>query len=176
MAVSSRRAAWYNRGMANHTTALCDHTFRALALVALLAALAGCDSASQNAASETITVMAAASTTGVVEDVAALFERANTGIEVVVNAGPSNGLAQQIIAGAPADVFLSANETWADAVAEEGLSAEAVGLLTNRIVLVVPKGNPAGVINIAVPPAANHCVFRGDTYIRDERINAARIE
>ena len=34
--------------------------------------------------------------------------RAQTGVEVRVNAGPSNGLATQILAGAPADLFLSA--------------------------------------------------------------------
>ena len=69
----------------------------------------------------------------------------NAHIAVQISTGPSNGLAQQILAGAPADVFLSASRQWATAITEAGLASETVELLTNRMVLIVPKGNPAGV-------------------------------
>jgi molybdate transport system substrate-binding protein len=71
--------------------------------------------------------------------------RAQSGVEVKVNAGPSNGLATQILAGAPADVFLSASSQWADKLDEADLVSEQVDLLTNRLVVVVPRGNPAAV-------------------------------
>jgi len=64
---------------------------------------------------------------------------------IKINPGASNSLAGQIIAGAPADLFLSASPEWADKMDEAKLSAKKVKLLTNKLVLVVPKGNPAGV-------------------------------
>lgn len=70
---------------------------------------------------------------------------ASSEADVAVSVGASNALAQQILSGAPADLFLSASEEWADAIAKEGLLAERTDLLTNRLVLVVPRGNPAGV-------------------------------
>ena len=51
---------------------------------------------------------AAASTKEVAESLAEKFHE-KSGVEVKVNLGPSNGLATQILAGAPADLFLSAN-------------------------------------------------------------------
>jgi molybdate transport system substrate-binding protein len=94
--------------------------------------------------SKRVLLSAAASTKDVVE---ALDQQFNTtsGAEVKVNAGPSNTLAQQIIAGAPADLFLSANQQWADEVKKGGQSAESVPLLANKLVIVVPKENPGGV-------------------------------
>lgn len=54
--------------------------------------------------------------------------------------GGSGALARQIIAGAPADLFLSANPVWTDAVAQAGLVLERRELLGNRLVLVGPAG------------------------------------
>jgi molybdate transport system substrate-binding protein len=95
-------------------------------------------------ATSAIVVSAAASTKEVVEALAAEFSKSNGG-EVKVNAGPSNALASQILAGAPADLFLSANAKWADEVRNGGMAADSVRLLTNHLVIVVPKGNPAQV-------------------------------
>jgi molybdate transport system substrate-binding protein len=86
----------------------------------------------------------AASTTEVIKELNQQFQK-DAGIEVTINAGPSNALAAQILAGAPADVFLSASTEWADKLEKEGHSSAKVELLTNRLVAVVPKGNPAGV-------------------------------
>src|SRR5262245_44914166 len=87
---------------------------------------------------------AAASTKDVVESLAEQYAKASKHA-VKVNPGSSNTLAGQIIAGAPADLFLSASQEWADKVTEAKLSSQQVKLLTNKLVLVVPKGNPAGV-------------------------------
>lgn len=54
----------------------------------------------------------------------------------------SSALARQIVAGAPADLFLSADEPWMDAVAKAGLlrPGTRTTLLGNRLVLVGPAG------------------------------------
>jgi molybdate transport system substrate-binding protein len=94
--------------------------------------------------SDSLIVSVAASTTDAVNKLAESFQT-ETGIQVKVNPGPSNGLATQILAGAPADLFLSASKQWADKVSDEGLATADIELLTNRLVIVVPKGNPARV-------------------------------
>jgi len=91
-----------------------------------------------------VSAFVAASTQDAIKDVAAKFTR-DTGIAVKISPGGSNTLAQQILNGAEADVFLSANEQWADAVKEKGFVAETRPLLTNGLVLVAPKENPAGI-------------------------------
>jgi molybdate transport system substrate-binding protein len=123
----SRRIAWANWG------------------ALLVAVLAGCSDTERATTRETVTVLAAASTTDAIHQIARRFQQAHPGIRVDVSTGPSNGLAQQILAGAPADVFLSANQKWSDAIAQQGLAGRRVELLTNRMVLIVPQGNPAKV-------------------------------
>ena len=95
-----------------------------------------------------VTLLAAASTADAVKELAEVFGQQRPEVEVRISTGPSNGLAQQILAGAPADVYLAANSKWADVVTDEGLVAETVSLLTNRLVLIVPRGNPARVQRI----------------------------
>ena len=68
---------------------------------------------------------------------------------VAISSGPSNALASQILRGAPGELFLSASREWSDVVEQGGMAAESVPLLSNRLVLVVPQGNPAGIF--AVP-------------------------
>jgi molybdate transport system substrate-binding protein len=71
--------------------------------------------------------------------------RTRTGVELKINSGPSNALATQILAGAPADLFLSASPEWADKLADEDLASARVDLLTNRLVVIMPRGNPAAI-------------------------------
>jgi molybdate transport system substrate-binding protein len=93
---------------------------------------------------EPLVVSAAASTKDVVEALGQAFKTAS-GVDVKVNPGPSNALASQILAGAPVDLFLSANQQWADEVKKGGLATESVRLLTSKLVIVVPKNNPGDV-------------------------------
>jgi molybdate transport system substrate-binding protein len=93
---------------------------------------------------KTVVISAAASTKDLIEELAKQF-RATADTDVKVNAGPSNALAGQILAGAPADLFLSANQQWADEIDKSGKAAEMVRLLTNQLVLVVPQANPGEV-------------------------------
>jgi molybdate transport system substrate-binding protein len=55
----------------------------------------------------------------------------------------SSALARQIDAGAPADLFISADEPWMDDVARHGLirPGTRVSLLANRLVLVAPAAS-----------------------------------
>lgn len=56
----------------------------------------------------------------------------------------SSALARQIEAGAPADVFVSADEPWMDEVQTKGLVRKGtrVSFLTNDLVLIAPAGKP----------------------------------
>ncbi|MFC4594829.1 molybdate ABC transporter substrate-binding protein [Sphingobium tyrosinilyticum] len=58
----------------------------------------------------------------------------------VLSFAASSALARQIEAGAPADMFLSADEPWMDALAAKRLVMRGtrVSFLTNRLVLVAP--------------------------------------
>jgi molybdate transport system substrate-binding protein len=124
-------------------------TIRNCLVVALAAILLATAAHAQPTASPRVTggkalVSAAASTKEVMELLAEKFAKKSK-YSIKVNPGSSNSLAGQIIAGAPADLFLSASQEWADKVNEAKLSSQQMKLLTNKLVLVVPKGNPAGI-------------------------------
>jgi molybdate transport system substrate-binding protein len=62
--------------------------------------------------------------------------------------GGSNTLAAQISLGAPADVFASANTTLPAQLYAKGLCSKPVVFTRNRLVIVVPKANPANIRGI----------------------------
>jgi molybdate transport system substrate-binding protein len=92
----------------------------------------------------TVAVLVAASAQNAVGELAERF-KADAGVDVRVVADDSAKLAQQIANGAPADLFLSASPKWTKHLDEKGLVARQTPLLGNRLVLIVPAGNPAGV-------------------------------
>ena len=59
--------------------------------------------------------------------------------------GGSNALEMQIRQGAPADVFASAAPVHTQSLYRAGLVEKPVVFTANRLVLIVPKGNPAGI-------------------------------
>lgn len=93
--------------------------------------------ASVPARADEVVVFAAASMKTALDKVAAEFQAA-TGHAVTISYAGSNQLAKQIIAGAPADIFLSAAVTWMDAIEQEGLVVPdtRADLLGNTLVLV----------------------------------------
>lgn len=97
----------------------------------------------QGALAQDVTVFAAASLKDALDEVAGAWRGATGGAATVSYAG-SSALARQIEAGAPADVFISANAAWMDALQREGLLAPATrrDLLGNALVLVAPAGAP----------------------------------
>ncbi len=83
-----------------------------------------------------VTVFAAASLKNALDDVA----HAYTGGEVKVSYAASSAIARQIEAGAPADVFISADADWMDELAKKSLivSSSRRDLLTNHLALIAP--------------------------------------
>ncbi|HEV3166452.1 MAG TPA: molybdate ABC transporter substrate-binding protein, partial [Isosphaeraceae bacterium] len=95
-------------------------------------------------ASRSVTIYAAASTSDAVRAATEAFAR-STGAKVTTSFGSSSTLAHQVAQGAPADLFLSAATEWGKFLADRGEVAEQIDLLSNRLVVIVPADNPAGV-------------------------------
>jgi molybdate transport system substrate-binding protein len=102
-----------------------------------------------------VRVFAAVSLTEALEEIAVAYEK-KTGDEVVFHFGASSMLARQIEQGAPADLFLSADEARMDALAKQGLivASTRASVLSNTLVVVVPKeggkaiASPAQLANV----------------------------
>lgn len=110
------------------------HVLRRVCVLALCAA-------PQFAAAGEVTVFAAASLKTALEDIAAAFEDA-TDHKVTLSFAGSSVLARQIQAGAPADVFFSANPDWMDYLEDQGLIASETraDVISNKLVLIAPAG------------------------------------
>ncbi len=120
---------------------------RVIAAAAGVALLAGCSAPAP--ATTTVTVLAAASLTDALDEAAADFMTTHPEVEIVTSYGGSSALAEQIVSGAPADVFFAADPSTMQTVAEAGLAVDPEVLLTNTLELVVPAGNPGGVRSLA---------------------------
>lgn len=93
-----------------------------------------------------LTVFAATSLTDAFDAVATAFERQHPGVDVVTAFAGSQELAAQLLAGAGADVFASADEVQMGRVVDAGLvAAPPRRFAGNRLVIAVPAGNPDGV-------------------------------
>src|SRR4249919_733182 len=108
--------------------------------VALLATFACVAGASPPDKPAPLTVFAAASLKESLDEAATTYERGG-GTAVRVSYAASSALARQIEQGAPADVFISADLDWMDALEEQKLidPASRRNLLGNTLVLVVPR-------------------------------------
>jgi molybdate transport system substrate-binding protein len=93
-----------------------------------------------------ITVFAAASLTDTFGEMADSFEEENLGATIKTNFGASSALREQILAGAPADVFASANTSNMDQLVDaDAVAGEPEVFVTNQLEIAVPAGNPGGV-------------------------------
>jgi molybdate transport system substrate-binding protein len=97
-----------------------------------------------------LVTFAAASMTNALNDIHAAFSK-QTGIKVVASYAASSALMRQIEQGAPADIFASADLDWMDYGLKHKLINEAtrVNLLSNRLVLIAPKGSKIGTVKLA---------------------------
>ena len=113
-----------------------------------VSAVTGATPAAPEAA--TLNVFAAASLSDAFNEIGAAFGAANPGATVVFNFAGSNQLATQIAQGAPADVFASANAAQMDAAVASGRidTGAAQQFVTNRLVVVTPADNPAGITTL----------------------------
>jgi molybdate transport system substrate-binding protein len=92
----------------------------------------------------TVTVFAAASLAESFRQLGHAFEQQHPGAAVRFSFAGSQQLALQMEQGAPADVFASADQRWMDYAKDKGLvEGQAPVFARNRLVVIVPKTNPA---------------------------------
>lgn len=114
----------------------------ALSLAVLLAG--GCGADTGDGTSGTVTVLGAASTRVLNDD---LQELSDAPLEFI-NAGSST-LVQQLAEGSPGDVLITADEATMDRAVAEGVAVDPVVVATNSMVMVVPRGNSGGITSAA---------------------------
>lgn len=126
----------------------------ALVGAALVGLLAGCGSAAPASDGTEITgavvVLAASSLAGSFAELADRFEAAQPGVRVILSTGASSTLAQQVVAGAPADVFAAASPATMRTVTDAGEVAGVARVFArNQLQIAVPAGNPGEVTGLA---------------------------
>lgn len=122
-----------SRGMASpHGRLVGSALFLLAAVTCVLAPAAG-------AQAQSVTVFAAASLKGAMEDAGRAYT-AKSGVKVIGSFASSSTLAKQIERGAPADLYLSANVKWMDYLQQKNAieASTRVNLLRNRLVMIAP--------------------------------------
>jgi len=96
-------------------------------------------------AAEKVTVFAASSLVDVLGELEKAFEK-KTGADIRISYAASSALAHQIERGAPADLYLSANDEWIRFLIEKGFTTEqkTAVLAENTLVLVAPATSAPG--------------------------------
>ncbi|HEX2902049.1 MAG TPA: molybdate ABC transporter substrate-binding protein, partial [Jatrophihabitans sp.] len=115
---------------------------------------AGAGGAQASPVTGTVTVLAAASLTEAFTTLIGQFERAHPGVTVRISYGASSALAQQIINGAPVDVFASASTKNLQQVIDQHLASGGSDFVKNVMEIAVPPGNPGkvhGLTDLARP-------------------------
>ena len=108
--------------------------------------LAGCAAMPLGQRKVKLYIYAAASLNEPFEAIARQFESDQPGVDVILAFGGSQQLAGQIIESAQADVFASANQKQMDVLVSAGKAQASLvrHFASNRLVIIVPKDNPAG--------------------------------
>ncbi|MEV4460556.1 molybdate ABC transporter substrate-binding protein [Microbispora sp. NPDC049633] len=126
----------------------------AVPVALVIAGLSGCGSGepatssaptAAAAGAKELTVFAAASLTGTFTELGKTFETAHPGTTVKFNFGSSATLAQQIVQGAPADVFAAASPATMKTVTDASPASVPTTFVRNKLEIAVPKDNPAKV-------------------------------
>ncbi len=93
-----------------------------------------------NARAEELRLSVAGSMADVITELGTVFTSLHPHIRLLPNVASSGALAKQMAAGAPADIFISANPEWMDFVVAQGLVASTTvrPLVANRLVVVGP--------------------------------------
>lgn len=123
--------------------------FRKSILVAATAALvplAGCGGNGADSPERTLTVSAAASLTESFTEIGEAFEAENPDTTITFTFDSSGTLSQQILDGAPVDVFASADQGNLDKVSEADLiDGSGEVFARNQLVIITQPGNPEGI-------------------------------
>jgi molybdate transport system substrate-binding protein len=117
-----------------------------IACFAVILALSAAAAAPAFAQARDLVVFAAASLKNALDDVNAAYQR-DKGVKATTSYAASSALAKQIEAGAPADIFISADLDWMDYLDRKKLirPGTRANLLGNRIVLIAPAASTATV-------------------------------
>ena len=138
---------------------------RAAALLAALAfALAACapptsTTSAQDADAATLNVLAASSTRVINDELTSRAGRLAPPVNLNFDNGGSSDLVSKLREGAPADLLLTASKKTMDKAVQDGTVAAPKVLATNVMVMVVPKGNPAGIHSVEDLPHSHHFVL-----------------
>jgi molybdate transport system substrate-binding protein len=91
-------------------------------------------------AAERVTIYAAASLASALQDLASTAKAQD--LDLRLSFGSSSTLAKQVVQGAPAEVYFSANVEWMDYLDKQGLiePGTRINLLGNTLVIIAPKG------------------------------------
>jgi molybdate transport system substrate-binding protein len=120
------------------------HDTKVALAVSLLLLLGTAPSRGASDASKTLNVFAAASLSDAFSELGHMLEQRQPGVRVRFNFAGSQQLVAQLEQGAAADVFASADERWMSYAKDHGLvSGEPSMFVRNRLVVIVPKPNPA---------------------------------
>jgi molybdate transport system substrate-binding protein len=103
--------------------------------------LVGCSQGEVQKKKVEIVVSAAASLQDSLLQLKRDFEEENPHIQITFNFGSSGSLQQQISQGAPVDIFFSASLEKFKLLVKDGIITENQNLLSNNLVLIVPKNN-----------------------------------
>lgn len=111
--------------------------------ILLIILLIGCANQNEETEKVSLTISAAVSLTDALEEIKEIYQEEHD-VELTFNLGGSGSLAQQIQQGAPADVFISANQTWMDTLAEEEyiLADTRSDVTGNNLVLIAEESSP----------------------------------
>ena len=91
---------------------------------------------------ERVNVAAAADLRYALNEIIALAQDANPETEFAVTYGSSGQFLQQIVNGAPFDLYLSADEAFPQQLVDEGLATDPFPYAIGRLVLWVPEASP----------------------------------
>jgi molybdate transport system substrate-binding protein len=107
-----------------------------------------------------LVVLAAASLRDAFTEIARTFEASHPGVRVTLSFSGSQDLRAQVEHGAIADVFASADAAPLQALQAAGLAAKPSTVFArNSLVVVVPRGNPAGIATFDDLPKAKRLVI-----------------
>lgn len=111
-------------------------------LVCIMSVSVGCGLFNTSKSNETIIIQAAASLKGALTEVSDNYKKQHNlkDDQISINFAGSGTLRQQIEQGAPASLFISANEKNMTLLEEKGLMADVKPLIMNELVLIVPNG------------------------------------
>lgn len=119
------------------------------ALAALTVLISGCGAGSAGSEDE-LTVLAAASLTESFDELGERFNAEHPDVQVRFDYQGSSTLAEQIRQGRPADVFAAADtENMRKVSGADDTAGDPATFAKNRLVIAVPKGNPADVRSLA---------------------------